>query len=26
VARIVPPFTLSKLEGDAVFAFAVALR
>jgi hypothetical protein len=22
VARIVPPFTLSKLEGDAVFAFA----
>ena len=24
VARIVPPFTLSKLEGDAVFAFATA--
>ncbi len=24
VAKIVPPFTLSKLEGDAVFAFAAA--
>jgi hypothetical protein len=24
VDRLVPPFTLSKLEGDAVFAFAVA--
>jgi hypothetical protein len=24
VGRIVPPFTLSKLEGDAVFAFAAA--
>jgi hypothetical protein len=23
IARVVPPFTLSKLEGDAVFAFAV---
>jgi hypothetical protein len=24
VAKVVPPFTLSKLEGDAVFAFAAA--
>lgn len=24
VAKVVPPFTLSKLEGDAVFAFATA--
>ena len=25
IGSVVPPFTLSKLEGDAVFAFAVGL-